>query len=280
MFTIKTAGATRRKNIFPGFGISLGITMAYLGIIVLIPLTMVFMKTASMGFLDFWQAVAEPRVLASIRLTVLTALAAALVNAVFGLLIAWVLTRYTFPGKKLLDGLVDLPFALPTAVAGIALTSLYSPNGWIGQFLHMKVAFTPLGIIIALVFIGLPFIVRTVQPVIENIEKEIEEASAILGAAPPQTFWKVIFPQLLPSVITGFSLAFARSLGEYGSVVFIAGNIPYKTEIAPLIIMTKLEQYDYSGATAVACVMLMISFFLLLMINLFQWRVSKRWVRS
>ena len=271
---------TRRKNIFPGFGISLGITMAYLGIIVLIPLTMVFMKTASMGFLDFWQAVAEPRVLASIRLTVLTALAAALVNAVFGLLIAWVLTRYTFPGKKLLDGLVDLPFALPTAVAGIALTSLYSPNGWIGQFLHMKVAFTPLGIIIALVFIGLPFIVRTVQPVIENIEKEIEEASAILGAAPPQTFWKVIFPQLLPSVITGFSLAFARSLGEYGSVVFSAGNIPYKTEIAPLIIMTKLEQYDYSGATAVACVMLMISFFLLLMINLFQWRVSKRWVRS
>ncbi|KKB73448.1 sulfate ABC transporter permease subunit CysT [Bacillus glycinifermentans] len=277
---MKTAGATRRKNIFPGFGISLGITMAYLGIIVLIPLTMVFMKTASMGFLDFWQAVAEPRVLASIRLTVMTALAAALVNAVFGLLIAWVLTRYTFPGKKLLDGLVDLPFALPTAVAGIALTSLYSPNGWIGQFLHIKVAFTPLGIIIALVFIGLPFIVRTVQPVIENIEKEIEEASAILGAAPRQTFWKVIFPQLLPSVITGFSLAFARSLGEYGSVVFIAGNIPYKTEIAPLIIMTKLEQYDYSGATAVACVMLMISFLLLLMINLFQWRVSKRWVRS
>ncbi|WP_268380906.1 sulfate ABC transporter permease subunit CysT [Bacillus sonorensis] len=279
---MKTAGAryTKRKNIFPGFGISFGITMAYLGMIVLIPLTMVFMKTASMGFHDFWQAVAEPRVAASIKLTVLTALAAAIVNAVFGLLIAWVMTRYTFPGKKLLDGLVDLPFALPTAVAGIALTSLYSPNGWIGQFLHVKVAFTPLGIIIALVFIGLPFIVRTVQPVIENIEKEVEEASAILGAVPRQTFRKVIFPQLLPSLITGFSLAFARSLGEYGSVVFIAGNIPYKTEITPLIIMTKLEQYDYSGATAVACVMLVISFLLLLVINLFQWRISNRWVRS
>ncbi|MGM9955951.1 MAG: sulfate ABC transporter permease subunit CysT, partial [Peribacillus sp.] len=206
-----------------------------------------------------------------------TALTAAFVNAVFGVLIAWVLTRYEFPGKRIIDGLVDLPFALPTAVAGITLTTLYSPNGWIGQFFGFKIAFTPIGIIIALIFIGLPFVVRMVQPVLENIEKGMEEASASLGANRMQTFIKIIFPELIPAILTGFALSFARALGEYGSVVFIAGNMPFKTEISPLIIMTKLEQYDYQGATAVATVMLVITFLILLTINILQWWTSRRY---
>lgn len=230
-----------------------------------------------MGFQDFWATITEPRVVASYKLSFLTALTAAFVNAVFGVLIAWVLTRYEFPGKRIIDGLVDLPFALPTAVAGITLTTLYSPNGWIGQFFSFKIAFTPIGIIIALIFIGLPFVVRMVQPVLENIEKGMEEASASLGANRMQTFIKIIFPELIPAILTGFALSFARALGEYGSVVFIAGNMPFKTEISPLIIMTKLEQYDYQGATAVATVMLIITFLILFTINILQWWTSKRY---
>ncbi|MGG3575358.1 sulfate ABC transporter permease subunit CysT [Bacillus gobiensis] len=272
---MKPAAATRQKRLLPGFTISMGITLSYLSLIVIIPLSMIFVKTAALGPGELWEIIKDPRVLASLRLTVLTSLAAAVFNAIFGLLLAWVLTRYSFPGKKMIDGLIDLPFALPTAVAGIALTELYAPNGWIGQLFHTKVAFTPFGIIIALIFIGIPFVVRTVQPVIKSLDKEMEEASATLGASRGHTFISVIFPQLLPSLITGFSLAFARSLGEYGSVVFIAGNIPLKTEIAPLIIMSKLEQYDYNGAAAVACIMLVISFILLLLINLWQWKVSR-----
>ena len=260
----------------PGFGLTMGFTLLYLSLIVLIPLSMVFFLTFSMGWQDFWETISEERVIASYKLSFLTAATAAFINAVFGVLIAWVLTRYHFPGKRLIDGLVDLPFALPTAVAGITLTTLYSPNGWIGQLFHFKIAFTPIGIIIALVFIGLPFVVRMVQPVLENIEREVEEASASLGANRLQTFSRIIFPELIPSILTGFSLSFARALGEYGSVVFIAGNMPFKTEISPLIIMTKLEQYDYEGATAVAAVMLMITFVILFAINLVQWRAGKR----
>lgn len=228
----------------------------------------------------FWETISEPRVVASYKLSFGASFAAALINAVFGVLIAWVLVRYHFLGKRIADGLVDLPFALPTAVAGISLTTLYTPNGWIGQFLGFKIAYTPIGIIIALTFIGLPFVVRMVQPVLQNIDEEIEEASASLGASRLQTFIKVIFPQILPAIITGFSLAFARALGEYGSVVFIAGNIPMRTEITPLLIMTKLEQYDYAGATAIAMVMLVISFILLLLINLFQWWMNRKFVHS
>jgi len=267
----------RKKNtIIPGFSLTLGYTMIYLGIIVLIPLSMVFFNTLSMSWSEFWETIAHPRAVASYKLSFGTALAAGLINVVFGTIIAWVLIRYEFPGKKIVDGLVDLPFALPTAVAGISLATLYSPNGWIGQFFDFKIAFTPLGIIIALTFIGLPFVVRTVQPVLQNLGSELEEASASLGASRLQTFVKVIFPELLPAIITGFSLAFARSLGEYGSVVFIAGNMPMKTEITPLIIMTKLEQYDYVGATAIATVMLVTSFVLLLVINIIQWYTNRK----
>ena len=267
----------RKKNtIIPGFSLTLGYTMIYLGIIVLIPLSMVFFNTLSMSWSEFWETIAHPRAVASYKLSFGTALAAGLINVVFGTIIAWVLIRYEFPGKKIVDGLVDLPFALPTAVAGISLATLYSPNGWIGQFFDFKIAFTPLGIIIALTFIGLPFVVRTVQPVLQNLGSELEEASASLGASRLQTFVKVIFPELLPAIITGFSLAFARSLGEYGSVVFIAGNMPMKTEITPLIIMTKLEQYDYVGATAIATVMLVTSFVLLLVINIIPWYTNRK----
>jgi sulfate transport system permease protein len=245
----------------------------------LIPLSAAFIRTTELSWEEFWFAVTTPRVMASYRLTFGASFAAALVNAVFGLLVAWVLVRYRFPGKKLIDALVDLPFALPTAVAGIALTALYAGNGWIGQYLEplgIKVAFTPIGVFVALTFIGLPFVVRTVQPVLEDIESELEEAAAMLGANRLQTFSRIIFPTIFPALMTGFALAFARAIGEYGSVIFIAGNMPMVSEITPLLIITKLEQYDYAGATALAVVMLVISFILLLVINLLQWWGRRR----
>ncbi|WP_107924126.1 sulfate ABC transporter permease subunit CysT [Lysinibacillus parviboronicapiens] len=265
-------------HIIPGFHLSLGYTMLYVSLLVLLPLAMIFIHTMTLSWSEFTSIVSNPRAVASYKLSFGTALAAGLLNVLFGTIIAWVLVRYHFPFKRIIDGLVDLPFALPTAVAGIALTSLYAPNGWIGRIFDFKIAFTPLGIIIALTFIGLPFVVRTVQPVLQNISAEIEEASASLGATRLQTFIKVIFPELLPAILTGFSLAFARALGEYGSVVFIAGNMPMKTEITPLIIMTKLEQYDYAGATSIAVVMLVTSFVLLFTINLIQWLANRRFV--
>ena len=269
----------KHNNVLPGFNLSLGFTIFYLSLIVLIPLSAAFIKTSSLNFHEFWVAVASPRVVASYKLTFGASLIGALINGVFGLLTAWVLTRYTFPGKRMIDALVDLPFALPTAVAGIALTAIYAPNGWIGSLLAphgIKVAFTPIGVVIALTFIGLPFVVRTVQPVLEDLEAETEEAAASLGANRWQTFSKIIFPAIAPALLTGFSLAFARAIGEYGSVIFIAGNMPMVSEITPLIIITKLEQYDYAGATAVAVVMLVISFLLLLAINGLQWWSSRR----
>ncbi|MEI8362944.1 MAG: sulfate ABC transporter permease subunit CysT [Betaproteobacteria bacterium] len=264
----------KQKNILPGFNLSLGYTLLYLSLIVLIPLSAAFIKTTELSFNEFWNVVTAPRVLASYQLTFGASLIAALINAAFGLLTAWVLVRYTFPGKKIIDALVDLPFALPTAVAGIALTAVYAGNGWIGSWLEphgIKVAFTPLGVIIALTFIGLPFVVRTVQPVLEDLEAETEEAAASLGANRWQTFTKIIFPAIWPALLTGFALAFARAIGEYGSVIFIAGNVPFVSEITPLIIITKLEQYEYASATAVAVVMLVISFLLLFAINGLQW---------
>ena len=263
----------------PGFNLSLGFTVFYLGLIVLIPLSAVFLKTFSMSWADFWSAISSDRVVASYRLSFGASMIGAALNVVFGGIVAWVLVRYSFPGKKIIDALVDLPFALPTAVAGIALTALYSSNGWLGSFLEplgIKVAFTPLGVIVALTFIGLPFVVRTVQPVLEDAELELEEAAASLGASRWQTFSRVIFPAILPALLTGFALAFARATGEYGSVIFIAGNMPMVSEITPLFIITKLEQYDYAGATAIAVVMLTVSFLLLLTINLLQaWSRSK-----
>ena len=269
----------KQYSILPGFNMALGFTLLYLSLIVLIPLSAVFIRTAELTWPEFWSIVTTPRVLASYRLTFGASFAAATINAFFGLLVAWVLVRYHFPGKKIVDALVDLPFALPTAVAGIALTALYAGNGWIGQFLEplgIKVAFTPLGIFVALTFIGLPFVVRTVQPVLEDIEAELEEAAATLGANRWQTFTRVIFPALYPALMTGFALAFARAIGEYGSVIFIAGNMPMISEITPLLIITKLEQYDYAGATALSVVMLVISFILLLIINLLQWWNRRR----
>lgn len=268
--TIKSA---RTPRVLPGFGLSLGFTLAYLSLIVLVPLAAVFLKTATLSFDAFWVAVSSPRVVATYKLTFGASLLAALINVVFGLLLAWSLVRYSFPGKRLVDALVDLPFALPTAVAGIALTALYAKNGWIGQYLEplgIKVAFTPLGILVALIFIGVPFVVRTVQPVLEDLEAEFEEAAACLGATRWQTITRVVMPALVPALLTGFALAFARAVGEYGSVIFIAGNLPMVSEITPLIIITKLEQYDYAGATAVASVMLVASFVLLLLINALQ----------
>ena len=273
----------RHHNILPGFNLSLGFTILYLSLIVLIPLSAAFIKTSSLSLHEFWIAVASPRVVASYKLTFGASLLAAVINAFFGLLTAWVLTRYTFPGKRVVDALVDLPFALPTAVAGIALTAIYANNGWIGSLLEphgIKVAFTPLGVVVALTFIGLPFVVRTVQPVLEDLEAETEEAAASLGANRWQTFRKIIFPAIAPALLTGFSLAFARAIGEYGSVIFIAGNMPMVSEITPLIIITKLEQYDYAGATAVAVVMLVISFALLLTINALQWWSNQRNAKS
>lgn len=258
------------KKVLPGFGLTLGYTLFYLSIIVLIPLSALLFKTFSLSWDQFVTAVSSPRVMASYRLTFGASLFAALVNLVFGLLLAWVLVRYKFPGKKIVDALVDLPFALPTAVAGISLTAILAGNGWIGQYLEplgIKLAFTPAGVVIALIFIGLPFVVRTVQPVLEDAEKELEEAATSLGATRLQIFTKVILPHITPALLTGFAMAFARAIGEYGSVIFIAGNMPMISEITPLIIIGKLEQYDYAGATAVAVVMLVISFVLLLVIN-------------
>jgi sulfate transport system permease protein len=257
----------RRHSVLPGFDLALGFTLLYLGLIVLVPLAAAFLKTATMTWPAFWAAVTSPRVLASYRLTFGASFTAALLNAFFGLVVAWVLVRYDFPARRFIDALVDLPFALPTAVAGIALTALYSGNGWIGQFLPFKVSFTPLGVFVALTFIGLPFVVRTLQPVLEDLSREVEEAAATLGANRWQTFTRVIFPILTPALLTGFALAFARALGEYGSVIFIAGNLPLVSEITPLLIITKLEQYDYTGATAIAVVMLVAAFALLLAIN-------------
>ena len=292
----------KRRNVLPGFGLSLGFTLAYLGLIVLIPLSAAFIKTAGLSWADFVAAVTSPRVVASYKLSFGVSLLAALVNAFFGLILAWVLVRYTFPGRRVVDALVDLPFALPTAVAGIALTAIYAKNGWVGQWLEPlwaagvqrlsvwipwvnwtewvggKLAFDRPGIFLALTFVGLPFVVRTLQPVLSELEPEIEEAAATLGANRWQTMTRVIFPELLPALITGFALAFARALGEYGSVVFIAGNMPMHSEITPLLIITKLEQFDYRGATAIAVVMLVASFFLLLLINLLQ-KWSRRYYR-
>lgn len=258
---------------------ALGYTVLYLSLIVLIPLSMLFVKTSTMSIADFWHTASAPRALAAYRLSFGAAFIASLVNVVFGFLIAWVLARYPFPGKAVVDALIDFPFALPTAVAGIALTSLYSPNGWIGHFLYkigIQSAYSWVGVVLALIFIGLPFIVRTIEPVLQEIDPEVEDAASSLGAGRWQVFLRVILPTVLPSLVTGFSLAFARTIGEYGSVVFIAGNMPGKTEIAPLLIMTKLEQYDYSGATAIAVVMLVVSFILLALTNLAQWWASKR----
>jgi sulfate transport system permease protein len=269
----------KQHSVLPGFNLALGFTLLYLSLIVLIPLSAAFIRTAALSWPEFWAAVTTPRVMASYRLTFGASLAAAFLNAVFGLLVAWVLVRYRFPGKQIVDALVDLPFALPTAVAGIALTALYAGNGWIGRWFEpfgIKIAFTPLGVFVALTFIGLPFVVRTVQPVLEDVESELEEAAATLGASRLQTFTRVIYPTVLPALVTGFALAFARAVGEYGSVIFIAGNMPMVSEITPLLIITKLEQYDYAGATALAVVMLVISFVLLLVINWLQWWSRRR----
>ena len=268
----------KKFRVLPGFKLTLGYTLIYLSLIVLIPLAAAFIKTSTLSWAEFWHDVASPQALASYRLSFGAAFCAALVNAVFGLIVAWVLVRYRFFGKKIVDALVDLPFALPTAVAGITLATIYGPHGWIGQLLAplgIKVAFTRLGIFIALTFIGLPFIVRTVQPILEDLDPELEEAAASLGANRWQTFWRVILPMLFPALLTGFALAFARALGEYGSVVFISSNIPMKTQITPLLIMTKLEEFDYAGATALAVVMLVFSFALLLTINLLQWWANR-----
>ena len=275
--------AARSVRVLPGFGLSLGYTVAYLSLIVLIPLAAVFLKAGSLGFEHFWQAATSPRVLASYRLSFGAALIAALINAVFGLLLAWVLVRYAFPGKRLVDALVDLPFALPTAVAGIALTALYAKNGWVGQILEpwgIQVAFTPLGVLVALIFIGLPFVVRTVQPILEDLDTEYEEAAVSLGANRWQAFLHVVLPTVFPALLTGFAMAFARAVGEYGSVIFIAGNIPLVSEITPLMIITKLEQYDYAGATTIAVVMLVFSFLLLLIINGLQAWTAQRTGRT
>jgi sulfate transport system permease protein len=271
-----TGGAAR---VLPGFGLTLGYSLFYLSLIVLIPLSALIFKSASLSAAQFWTAIASPRVLASYRLTFGASFFAALVNGLFGLIIAWVLVRYKFPGKKLVDALVDLPFALPTAVAGIALASLYAPNGWLGRWFELvgvKIAFTPAGVVLALIFIGLPFVVRTVQPVLEDLEQEIEEAASCLGANRWQTFRFVILPTIFPALLTGVTLAFARAIGEYGSVIFIAGNMPMVSEITPLLIITKLEQYDYAGATAIALTMLFFSFILLLLINALQaWQARR-----
>lgn len=267
------------RSAIPGFGLTMGLTITWLSLIVLIPLSTVFIRSAGMGWSDFVAAGFSPRAIAAYKVSFGTAFAAASVNAVFGLVTAWVLVRYRFPGRRIVNALVDLPFALPTAVAGIALTAIYAGNGWIGQYLEplgIKVAYTPVGITVALIFIGLPFIVRSVEPVLEDLNVEVEEAALSLGARPWQIFARIILPAIMPALLTGFALAFARGVGEYGSVIFIAGNMPFKSEIAPLLIITQLEQYDYSAATAIATVMLVASFALLLLINVIQAWSRKR----
>ena len=274
---------SQRSRVLPGFGLSLGFTLAYLSLIVLIPLSAVFIKSLGVGWDGLWEILSSERIIKSLQLSFSTALVAALINVVFGLLLAWCLVRYSFPGKRIVDALVDLPFALPTAVAGIALTSLYASTGWIGQLLEpmgIKIAYTSLGITLALIFIGIPFVVRTVQPVLSDLETELEEAASALGANRFQIVTKIILPILFPALLTGFALAFARGVGEYGSVIFIAGNIPYETEIAPLMIITRLEEYDYAGATTIAVVMLIISFAVLFVINLIQAWASRRTGRT
>ena len=274
-----TAFSLKRPSVLPGFGLTLGYSLIYLGVIVLLPLAGLILRPAELGWSGFWHAVLEPRVLAALRLSFGAALIAAIVNAFFGLIIAWMLVRYRFPGRRLVDALVDLPFALPTAVAGIALTAICAPNGWIGGLLlplGIKIAFTPLGVVIALIFIGLPFVVRTVQPILLDLELEVEEAAFTLGASRFQTLARIILPVILPALLTGFALAFARAVGEYGSIIFIAGNMPMVSEIAPLLIVIKLEQFDYAGAAAIGVVMLAASFVMLLVINLAQ-RWSRRW---
>ena len=270
----------KQRSVLPGFGLTMGFTLLYLSLIVLIPLSATFLKTAAMSWGQFWSTVTEPRALASYRLSFGASLIGAAINMVFGMLAAWVLVRYSFPGKRVVDAMVDLPFALPTAVAGITLTAVFARNGWIGSYLEplgIKVAFTPLGVVVALTFIGLPFVVRTVQPVLQDLDAEIEEAAASLGASRWQTVTRVILPNLLPALLTGFALAFARAVGEYGSVIFISGNMPMRTEITPLLIVTKLEQYDYAAATAIGVVMLVMSFALLFIINLLQWWSRRRY---
>jgi sulfate transport system permease protein len=270
--------ARARNTVIPGFGLTMGITLTWLSLLVLIPLAGLFLKSATLGWDQFWGTVSNDRVVAALRLSFVASFAAAAVNAIFGFIVAWVLTRYEFPGRRVVDAIVDIPFALPTAVAGIALTALYAENGWIGSLfapLGIKLAFTPVGVFLALVFVGLPFVVRTVQPVLQDLEPEIEDAAASLGASRWQTFTRVILPAVLPALTTGFALAFARAVGEYGSVIFIAGNIPFVSEIAPLLIVVKLEEYAYGEATAIAAVMLVISFGCLLLINLLQ-----RWSRA
>jgi sulfate transport system permease protein len=269
----------KQRSVLPGFGLTMGLTLSYLSLIVLIPLAALFVRSAAMSWGHFWETVTDPRVMASYRLSFGASLTGAVTNALFGLVVAWVLVRYSFPGKRVVDALVDLPFALPTAVSGIALTSIYAPNGWIGQWLGrlgIDVAYTRLGVIVALTFIGLPFVVRTLQPALEDLDPELEEAAASLGANRIQTFRRVILPSIFPALLTGFAMALARALGEYGSVVFISGNLPMKTEIAPLLIVTKLEQYEYREATAIAVVMLTASFVLLLAVNLWQWRSRRQ----
>lgn len=279
-----TARRSRPASVLPGFRLSMAYTLVYLSLIVLIPIAAVFLRTTELSFAEFWDLITQPRLVASYKLSFGASLLAAMINAVFGLLLAWALVRYSFPGKKIIDALVDLPFALPTAVAGIALTALYAPNGWLGRFyegvLGIKIAYAPLGVLVALTFIGLPFVVRTVQPILEDLESELEAAAASLGANRWQTFRHVVFPVLAPAVLTGFALAFARAVGEYGSVIFIAGNIPMVSEITPLLIITKLEQFDYVGATAIAVVMLVFSFVMLLAINGLQSWSAKRTGRT
>jgi sulfate transport system permease protein len=269
----------RRSTVLPGVPLTMGVTLLYLSLLVLIPLAGVFVRAAGSSWPQFWHTITAPRAMASYKLTIGAALAAATINASFGLLVSWVLVRYRFPGRRFVDAMVDLPFAMPTAVAGIALTAVYAPNGWLGSWLDpagVKVVFTPLGVIVALTFIGLPFVVRTVQPVLQDLEADVEEAAASLGASRWQIFRFVLFPSILPALLTGFSLAFARAVGEYGSVIFISGNLPLKTEITTLLIMTKLEQYDYAGATSIAAVMLVASFALLLCINALQTWTRRR----
>jgi sulfate transport system permease protein len=271
--------ARKQKNVLPGFGLTMGYTVVYLSIVVLIPLSTIFFKTFTLSWSEFWSTVLSPRTIAAYRLSFGASLAGALLNSFFGFIVAWTLVRYSFPGKKLIDVMVDLPFALPTSVAGITLTSIYVQNGWLGRFLvplGIKVAFAPLGVVVALTFVGLPFVVRTIQPVLQDLDEEYEEAAASLGANRWQTFTRVIAPAVIPALLTGFALAFARALGEYGSVAFISGNMPMRTEVVPLLIMAKLEQFDYPGATAIAVVMLVLSFAILLGVNLLQRWSSRR----